>query len=88
MGSQIRKHSVIIHGHKTSVSLEEPFWAELKSIAAKKNVTLQHLLTEIDGSRQHDNLSSALRLFVLASCLHSDDTVAEHQIPENNLRRA
>ena len=62
----IYKHSVVINGQKTSVSLEEPFWSELKSIAAEKNITIAQLVSEIDAARSRGNLSSTLRLFVLA----------------------
>ena len=65
MNSPINKRSVILHAHKTSVSLEQPFWLALKSIAAERKVPLSRLISEID-ERQHGNLSSALRLFVLA----------------------
>ena len=64
--SPITKRSVNINGHKTSVSLEAPFWLELKSIAAERKVPLGHLISMIDANRQRGNLSSALRLFVLA----------------------
>jgi len=64
--SPIIKRSVNINGHKTSVSLEAPFWVELKSIAAERKVPLGHLISMIDANRQRGNLSSALRLFVLA----------------------
>jgi predicted DNA-binding ribbon-helix-helix protein len=66
MNSPIIKRSVILHAHKTSVSLEQPFWLELKSIAAERRMPLHRLIAEIDEKRQHGNLSSALRLFVLA----------------------
>ena len=61
------KHSVIIDGRKSSVCLEAPFWDELKSICAAREISLNRLVSEIDASRQHVNLCSALRLFVLAS---------------------
>ncbi|MFD1328540.1 ribbon-helix-helix domain-containing protein [Mycoplana ramosa] len=62
----IRKHSATLHGHRTSFSLEEPFWVELKSIAARRGIPLAALLSEIDDSRPADsNLSSALRVYVL-----------------------
>lgn len=62
----IRKHSATLHGHRTSFSLEEPFWVELKSIAARRGMPLAVLLAEIDDSRPADsNLSSALRVYVL-----------------------
>jgi predicted DNA-binding ribbon-helix-helix protein len=59
------KRSVSIAGHSTSVSLEEPFWKELKRMAAERNVSLAGLIAEIDENRTVDNLSSALRLAVL-----------------------
>ena len=59
------KRSVIVNGHKTSVSLEEPFWLELKSIAAERKVALGNLISKVDAERHQGNLSSALRLFVL-----------------------
>ena len=62
----IRKHSVTLHGHRTSFSLEDEFWTELKTIAAEKRMPLAQLLGEIDASRSGDtNLSSALRVHVL-----------------------
>ncbi len=65
MKSSIVKRSVVIRGHKTSVSLEEPFWTDLKEIAHAQHVTLSALVTQIDGTREQGNLSSAIRLFVL-----------------------
>ena len=64
--SRERKRSLTIAGHRTSVSLEEPFWAGLKDIAAGDGVTLAGLIAAIDQSRGAENLSSALRLHVLA----------------------
>ena len=64
--SMVVKRSVILNDHKTSVSLEEPFWLELKSIAAERKLTVGELISIIDANRQQGNLSSALRLFVLA----------------------
>jgi predicted DNA-binding ribbon-helix-helix protein len=60
----IQKRSVIIAGHRTSVSLEPEFWAALKDIALQRNVSINELVTEIDGQRR-GNLSSALRVHVL-----------------------
>jgi len=70
MSDAIPKRSVIVAGHRTSVSLEEPFWTRLKEIAHARSKSINDLVTEIDslepaGGRQ-GNLSSALRLFVLA----------------------
>ena len=65
MKSSIVKRSVVIGGHKTSVSLEEPFWIGLKQIAHAQHLTLSVLIAQIDGTREQSNLSSAIRLFVL-----------------------
>jgi predicted DNA-binding ribbon-helix-helix protein len=65
METAIRKRSVVICKHKTSISLEDPFWNALKDIAAARNETLSNLVASVDANRQHGNLSSALRLFVL-----------------------
>ncbi len=59
------KRSIAIAGHRTSISLEEPFWEELRRIAQARGVALQRLVAEIDAGRAGENLSSALRLFVL-----------------------
>jgi predicted DNA-binding ribbon-helix-helix protein len=59
------KRSVVIGRHKTSVSLEDAFWKGFNEIAASRNMTLSDLLATIDSDRQHGNLSSAIRLFVL-----------------------
>ena len=63
--SQVAKRSIILSGHKTSVSLEDPFWKGLKEIASKRNQTLSELVASIDTERQFGDLSSAVRLFVL-----------------------
>src|SRR5262245_36292616 len=63
--SLIIKRTVKVAGRKSSVSLEDPFWKGLKKIAATKGLTLQDLISKIDKERQHANLSSAIRLFVL-----------------------
>jgi predicted DNA-binding ribbon-helix-helix protein len=65
MKSLVIKRSIIIDGHKTSVSLEDDFWNALKDIAHERREPLSHLIASIDASRQFDNLSSALRVFVL-----------------------
>jgi len=65
MKSLVVKRSVVIDGHKTSVSLEDQFWKGLKEIANAERVTLSELLAKIDVTRQQGNLSSAIRLFVL-----------------------
>lgn len=65
MKSPVVKRSVAIDGHKTSVSLEDQFWNDLKEIAYVQRMTLSKMVGQIDKGRQHSNLSSALRLFVL-----------------------
>ena len=65
MKSLVVKRSIIIDGHRTSVSIEEPFWIDLKKIARTQQVTLSELVTKIDHTREQGNLSSAIRLFVL-----------------------
>ena len=61
----VPKRSVVLSGHKTSVSLEEGFWTSLKEIAASRDMSLLALVNEIDLSMDHANLSSAIRVFVL-----------------------
>ena len=65
MKSPVIKRSIVIDGHKTSVSLEDAFWKGLKEIALSRGVTLSDLVAAIDSERQLGNLSSAIRLFVL-----------------------
>jgi predicted DNA-binding ribbon-helix-helix protein len=65
MKSPVVKRSIVIAGHKTSVSLEDAFWKGLKEIATGREVTLSDLVASIDTDRRHGNLSSAIRLFVL-----------------------
>lgn len=65
MKSPVVKRSIVIAGHKTSVSLEDAFWKGLKDIAIVRQITLSDLVASIDTDRQHGNLSSAIRLFVL-----------------------
>ena len=65
MKSPVVKRSIVIAGHKTSVSLEDAFWKGLKEIAGARQMTLSDLVASIDTDRRHGNLSSAIRLFVL-----------------------
>jgi predicted DNA-binding ribbon-helix-helix protein len=66
-GAGVVKRSVAIAGHRTSVSLEAPFWAELHEIARQRGRSAQALVAEIDAARAGQNLSSAIRVFVLAA---------------------
>ena len=65
MKSPVVKRSIVVAGHKTSVSLEDAFWKGLKDIAIARNMTLSDLVASIDTGRHQGNLSSAIRLFVL-----------------------
>ena len=80
MKSTIIKRSININGHKTSISLEDQFWAALKSIAAERNLTLSELASMVDGNRESGNLSSALRVFVLWR-------YRRQQVPEDSLKK-
>lgn len=61
----IAKRTVTIDNHKTSVTLEDEFWSGLREVARRKNATLRSLVTQIDDARGRNNLSSAIRVFVL-----------------------
>jgi predicted DNA-binding ribbon-helix-helix protein len=65
MKSLVTKRSIVIAGHKTSVSLEDAFWKGLKEIASGRDLTLSEMVGAIDTGRATGNLSSAIRLFVL-----------------------
>jgi predicted DNA-binding ribbon-helix-helix protein len=65
MKSVVYKRSIVIDGHKTSISLEDAFWTGLREIAQCENLTLSEMVGDIDTKRQIGNLSSAIRLFVL-----------------------
>lgn len=66
MSEAVVKRSVMIAGHRTSVSLEQPFWDALREIADERDASIAGLVAEIDARRAETNLSSAIRLFVLA----------------------
>jgi predicted DNA-binding ribbon-helix-helix protein len=65
MNSPVIKRSIVVAGHKTSVSLEDAFWNGLKEIANDREMNLSDLVSSIDTDRRQGNLSSAIRLFVL-----------------------
>ena len=65
MKSAVVRHSVVIAGHVTSVSVENEFWNALKKIARAKHMSVNALISVINADRQHANLSSAIRLFIL-----------------------
>jgi predicted DNA-binding ribbon-helix-helix protein len=95
MRSQVVKRSIVIAGHKTSVSLEDAFWSSLKEIAGSRQMTLSDLVSNIDSERQYRNLSSAIRLFVLDHYRGSQtpapsvrDTLSAEELPHNGLPTA
>ena len=83
MKSPVVKRSIVIAGHKTSVSLEDAFWKGLKEIAGDRDVTLSDLVASIDTDRRHGNLSSAIRLFVLD---HYRSQNPEERTPRDSAR--
>ena len=62
--SRLRKRSVLVAGHRTSVSLEDAFWEVLKELADRRGLSLNQLVAEVDEGRL-GNLSSALRVYAL-----------------------
>ncbi|HME84689.1 MAG TPA: ribbon-helix-helix domain-containing protein [Roseiarcus sp.] len=78
---RVVKRSLVIAGHRTSVSLEDAFWLRLSRIATERGVSVNALAAIVDASRGEANLSSALRVYVLeASCAAREDpTVAASQ---------
>ena len=86
MKSSVVKRSIVLDGHKTSVSLEEAFWTELKNIARLQGLTLSKLVGAIDATRQRSNLSSAIRLFVLEHFQNTKHIGASLTEPRADLR--
>ncbi len=79
MKSTITKRSIVVHGHKTSVSLEDEFWFGLKGIAEGQHIPLSEMIGGIDKRRVAGNLSSALRLFVYSdACAHGAAITADN----------
>lgn len=78
---KLRRRSVVVAGHRTSVSLEEAFWDTLKVISTNQNKSINQMVTEIDSKRE-GNLSSAIRVYVLdwlrlQSQSETEDTLSE-----------
>ena len=87
MKSLVIKRSIVVAGHKTSVSLEDAFWSGLKEIAARRAMTPSDLVGAIDKERQQTNLSSALRVFVLDFYRSQvSDMEPDDQMPETMVR--
>jgi len=87
MNSVIAKRSIVIKGHKTSISMEDQFWSALKEIATERRLTLSELVTSVDHDRGDlRNLSSALRTFVLARYRPAPAPVGTRRATENRDR--
>jgi predicted DNA-binding ribbon-helix-helix protein len=82
MKSPIIKRSVVIHGHKTSVSLEQPFWDAFRDLAEGERISTSALLRKVDAERNNSNLSSAIRVFVLRRIRELADARAPQQAEE------
>ena len=95
MKSPIRKRSIAVNGHKTSISLEDAFFGALREITRQRGSTLSEIIAEVDRTRAEGNLSSALRLFVLdfyrsgakSAGLHLSDPDSE-RVPHTSDPRA
>ena len=83
MKTTIVKRSVIINGHKTSISLEDAFWHRLKDIARVQRMPLSKMLSDIDAQRRRGNLSSSIRLFVLDQAYTLASGFSESDIDSN-----
>jgi predicted DNA-binding ribbon-helix-helix protein len=71
-GAPVEKRSLSIAGHRTSVSLEAPFWDALRALAEARGISVQRLVEEIDAERGAANLSSAIRVRILAAARAGD----------------
>lgn len=83
MTSPVIKRSIVVAGHKTSVSLENAFWKALKEIADDRDMTLSDLVSAIDSDRREGNLSSAIRLFVLDHYRNHSFATREPAVPHD-----
>ena len=88
MQSPVRKRSIVINGHKTSISLEDAFFSALKEISKQRRLTLAELITEVGRARTEGNLSSALRLFVLDFYRSEAKSEARHSTKPESQRLA
>ena len=61
----MNKHTVKVNGHDTSVFIEEEFWLELKEISKLKKRSISGIITDVDKNKKTQNLSSAIRLYIL-----------------------
>ncbi|HEX2134572.1 MAG TPA: ribbon-helix-helix domain-containing protein [Microvirga sp.] len=77
MSDGIVKRSVSVAGHRTSISLEAPFWEALRAIAQARSRSVPSLIGEIDAARGGQNLSSAIRVFVLKAVQERANAAAD-----------
>ncbi len=70
--ARVVKRSLVIAGHRTSISIEDAFWRRLRAIATKRGLSLNGLVATVDASRGEANLSSAIRVFVLEADARPD----------------
>lgn len=80
----MKKRSIKIAGHSTSISLEEPFWIVLKQLADEQKLSLNAMVESVDKARENTNLSSALRLYVLAEMQNRLYELTDPSDPESN----
>jgi len=83
MKSAIVKRSVVLNGHKTSVSLEQQFWDIVRLLAAREQITVSALLRLVDDARTQSNLSSAVRVYVLEQVRAQAGSAFERRPPAN-----
>lgn len=88
MQSPVRKRSIVINGHKTSISLEDAFFGALKEISKQRRSSLAELISEVGRTRTGGNLSSALRLFVLDFYQSETKSEARHSTKPESQRLA
>jgi predicted DNA-binding ribbon-helix-helix protein len=86
MKSAVPKHSIMLDGRKTSISLEEAFWTDLKEIAHLQGATVSSLITAINTTRTQSNLSSAIRVFVLEHVRKKDKGAGPRSTQPNEIQ--
>ena len=74
----MKKRSITLAGHKTSIALEDEFWKALREIAAQNRLSLTEQIAQIDSTRKNANLTSSLRVFILLY-FKTADTQTGHQ---------
>ena len=87
MPTTVKKRSVVVGGHRTSISLEQAFWEALQQMAAAQDKTINQMVSDIDAARS-GNLSSAIRVWILdrakEGLLQPTGTAARADLPAGN----